>query len=107
MSLATGCFTQPETIMPSRSRSVLRTGRFTFRDPTLFFARARLYPDRLELSGWRLRGRYRRSIPIKQVLQVDLLSDDSLMIWLSIGETVRIRIDQAARWKEAIETCQA
>lgn len=92
--------------MSSRSRLVLRTGRFIFRDPTLFFARARLYPDRLELSGWRLRGRYHRAIPIKQVLQVDLLSDDSLAIWLSIGETVRLRIGQASRWKEEIETCR-
>ena len=35
----------------------LLSGSFSFARPTLFCARAHLYDDRLELTGWRLTGR--------------------------------------------------
>jgi len=83
----------PETVL---------SGRFRFRDPALLCARVRLYPDRLELSGWQMKGRYHRRIPLQQVLQADALNADSLLLWLSNGETVRLRVEGALRWKQAI-----
>lgn len=79
------------------------TGRFQFSDPNLWWARARLYTDRLELTGWHWRGRYRRVLPLHQILQVDVPGDENLLIWLASGETVRLRIKEANRWKTAIE----
>lgn len=90
--------------MASYRRRALLSSSFTFRNPALFYARAQLYADRLELSGWSLRGRYRRCIAAEQVLQVDVLSDDGLLLWLSTGETLRLRIREASRWKATIET---
>ena len=89
----------------TRSETVL-SGRFRFRNPALLWARVRLYPDRLELSGWQMRGRYFRRILLQQVLQSDATTADSLLLWLSDGETVRLRVKEALRWKRAIEQQQ-
>lgn len=84
------------------SDAALRTGRFRFRHPALLFARVRLYPDRLELTGWHLRGPYRRRIPLRQILQADAMSQDNLLLWLSDGETVRLHLGRAPQWQAAI-----
>jgi hypothetical protein len=89
--------------MASHRPRALLSSSFAFRTPALFCARARLYADSLELSGWSRHGRYRRCIAAKQVLQVDVLGDDALLLWLATGETVRLRIREALRWKAAIE----
>ncbi len=84
-----------------------RADRFSFSTPWLLFARARLFDDRLELTGWHMQGHYRREILIARILQVDALENDSLVLWLFSGETVRIRLRRAWQWKEAIEKQQA
>ncbi|HMB91800.1 MAG TPA: hypothetical protein VKP65_13190 [Rhodothermales bacterium] len=89
--------TSPDTVL---------SGRFRFRNPALLCARLRLYADRLELSGWHMRGRYVRRILLQQVLQADALDADSLLLWLSNGETVRLRVRGALRWKRTIEQQQ-
>ncbi len=81
--------------------------RFSFSTPWLLFARARLFADRLELTGWHMQGHYRRDILIAHILQVDALENDRLMLWLFSGETVRLRIRRARQWKEAIEQQQS
>lgn len=90
--------------IPERAQ---RTDRFSFSNPALLFARLRLFADRLELTGWHLQGRYRRSIRIRHILQADALANDHLVLWLSSGETVRIQIRRAEQWKAAIEERQA
>ena len=84
-----------------------RADRFSFSTPWLLFARARLFADRLELSGWHLQGHYRRDILVARILQVDALENDRLVLWLFNGETVRLRIRRARQWKEAIEKQQS
>ena len=84
------------------SHETVLSGRFRFHNPSLLWARVRLYKDRLELSGWQMQGRYVRRIPLQQVLQADVLKADSLLLWLSNGETVRLRVQGALRWKQAI-----
>lgn len=86
----------------AESHEMLRTGWFSFCNPPLWFARARLYADRLELTGWRLRGRYRRRIPLRYVLDVDATGSDRLLLWMANGQALRLCIDDARRWQEAI-----
>ena len=81
----------------------LLAGRFAFRDPSLWWARARLEAERLVLTGWTWRGRYRRHIPLDRVLHVDAKADDELVLWLIDGEALRLRVPQAPRWKTGIE----
>ena len=88
------------------SPDAVLSGRFRFRNPSLLWARVRLYPDRLELSGWHMQGRYVRRIPVRQILQADATTFDSLLLWLSDGETIRLRVKEAFRWKQAIEQQQ-
>lgn len=89
--------------MTEKGNQILLDGRFDFQSPALAFPKARLYADRLELSGWRLRGWFHRRIPLRNVLQVDALNDSALVIWLSVGETIRLRVNQASSWKRHIE----
>lgn len=86
----------------AESREVLLTDRFSFCHPSLWFPRARLYADRLELTGWRLWRRYRRCISLYHVLQVDATSADRLLLWMANGQTLRLCIDDAQQWQEAI-----
>lgn len=81
----------------------LRTSRFSFREPALLFPRMRLYPGLLVLDGWQWHGRFRRQIPLGHILQVDVTSAGRLIFWLSSGETIRLRLDDALAWKKAIE----
>jgi hypothetical protein len=90
--------------MKRQENQAIRKGRFAFQSPTLFFPRIRLYADRLELSGWRLKGRFHRVVPLRQALHIDTPSDRELLIWLSVGETLRLNIEQATRWKSEIES---
>lgn len=85
-----------------RPSTELLSGSFSFAQPTLLCARARLYEDRLELTGWRLWGHYRRRIPLRRILQVDAPGSDRLLLWLADGQTLRLRIDDARRWQQAI-----
>lgn len=75
---------------------------FSFAHPTLLWARARLYEDRLELTGWRLTGRYRRRIPLRRILQADVTDENRLLLWMADGQMLRLRIDRAERWQQAI-----
>ena len=75
---------------------------FTFGGPPLVLARARLYDDRLELSGWQWRGRFRRRIPLDHILQVDVPGDDELLLWLVNGRTIRLGISRAHEWKNVL-----
>lgn len=63
----------------------------------------RLYADRLELSGWRLHGRYVRRIRLRQILQADVPDEELLLLWLSDGETLRLQVKDAQRWRDAID----
>ena len=88
------------------SSKALRTSRFSFREPALLFPRVRLFPGRLVLDGWHWRGRFRRQITLAHILQVDVTSTGRLILWLTSGETIRLRLDDAGAWKQAIERYQ-
>ncbi len=91
----------------SDRREATLTSRFRFSNPALLFPRARLGAAHLDLLGWRLRGRYRRRILLDQILHVDVIGNEGLLLWLVNGETVRLHIERARRWREAIEARRA
>jgi hypothetical protein len=94
-------------MIPRLPRSdTVRSGRFRFRNPALLWARLRLYEDRLELSGWHLKGHYVRRIRLQHVLQADALQAEALLLWLFDGQTLRLLVEEAPRWKRAIEQQQ-
>jgi hypothetical protein len=77
--------------------------RFSFEEPALWFARARLLDDAIELTGWRLTGRYQRRIPLHTIVEIDVPTSDCLLLWFTTGRTLRLHLAEAARWKQAIE----
>ena len=89
--------------MSSFTPKALRTSRFSFREPLLLFPRVRLYRDHLTLEGWTWRARFRRRIQRRDILQADVTSTGRLILWLHHGETIRLRVDDAAAWKTALD----
>lgn len=81
----------------------LRAASFPPEDRWLFWAQARLYPDRLELTGWYLWGQYERRIPLRAIERVEA-PNGRLVLHLQDGRPVAFAIDRAARWKTSIET---
>jgi hypothetical protein len=80
----------------------LLSGSFSFARPALLCARAHLYENRLELTGWQLTGRYRRRVPLRRILQADAPEANRLLLWMADGRTLRLRVDEARRWQQAI-----
>lgn len=70
----------------------------------LIGARARLFEDRLELSGWKFFSHYRRTIPLDRIVHVDLKNKKELVLWLVDGEAVRLRISDAEIWQRELST---
>jgi hypothetical protein len=87
----------------ARPNRELLSDSFSFARPRLLCARARLYEDRLELTGWRLWGRYCRRIPLRRVLHADVTDGNCLLLWMADGRTLRLRVDDARRWQKAID----
>jgi len=72
----------------------------------LFFTCARLYGDRLELTGWEWKGRYKRVLPLEAIEDVHWwtgLSDCNLEIRLQDGESLGLWMRGAGQWKYALE----
>lgn len=78
---------------------------FRFEAPALLVPRVRLYESYVELTGWRLFGRYRRRVPLGRLLHADA-GARRLVLWLDSGEALRLQVPEAQQWKEAIEARQ-
>jgi hypothetical protein len=81
----------------------LRITSFALKDRWLFWARARLYADRIELAGWSLRGRYHRVIPLEQI-DDEKVAEECLVLTLAEEAPLRIWVDAPERWASAIAT---
>lgn len=81
----------------------LRTATFTLEDRWLLWPRARLYADRVELTGWSLGERYRRSIPLASVEEAEA-TGRHLVLHLADGSSVQIEMDTPEQWASAIAT---
>ena len=81
----------------------LRTAAFGLEDRWLLWSRARLYADRMELTGWGLGGRYHRSISLGRIGAVEPI-EDGLILHLTDGSALRIEIDTPREWADALTT---
>jgi hypothetical protein len=88
--------------MIGREQEVIWSSAFQFTQPALWWGRAVLYRGRLELRGWTLRGRYRHVIALAHIRHVDVLANDVVGLWCVGGETVRLRLRDAAEWKRRL-----
>ncbi len=72
-------------------------------DRTLWLGRAALYEDRIVLSGWQLRGRYRRTLRLGEVDRVEWWAVEdgpNFAFHLHSGESVALRLKRnAGTWK--------
>lgn len=82
---------------------VLHTASFQYADRHLFFARARLYEDRLKLSGLQWTGRHTRTIPLEEVARVEWWSgvqkEPNFALHLHDGSRVTLWLKGAGLWK--------
>jgi hypothetical protein len=81
----------------------LRSDTFAVEDRWLFRGRARLYPDRLELTGWSLAGRRRREIALGRIATIDH-EEDRLQITVESGEPVSLLLEEPGRWAQFIRS---
>lgn len=80
--------------------------RFRYPKRPMLFGRARLFGDRIELTGWDRHGRHHRCIPLGLVTSVDyhpLQNHANLTLHLATGDAVPLNIDEAHRWREMYE----
>ena len=80
----------------------LRTAPFSLADQWLIWTELRLYADRLELSGWGVRGRYWRCLPFEEIETVDH-ERDRLLLSLTGSRVLPIHMNHPRRWHTAIE----
>lgn len=92
-------------VIPPRKNALL-VDRFAFEYPALLCSRVRLFDDGIVLTGWSWKGRYRRRLPLRHVLQIDIVDRRGILLWLASGETIRLRVRKARRWKEAVARIQ-
>ena len=90
-------------VSPLSSDVPLRTAAFGPEARWPLWSRARLYADRMELTGWGLGGRYHRSISLGRIGAVEPI-EDGLILHLTDGSALRIEIDTPREWADALTT---
>ncbi len=85
-------------------RVQLLSSRFKVHGRRLFFTRARLFLDRIELSGWHLGKRYVEYIPLDRLDDIEWDAEASdAAFHLNEGKTIRVRLPHMDRWKHSLE----
>lgn len=80
-----------------------------FRDPQkrLFFTKALLFPNRIELSGMALTGMYHRLLMLDGIEHVEWkagqLKKANLTFWMRDGTKLRYWMNSAGLWKYMID----
>lgn len=86
---------------------VLLTTSFQYPARRLLFARARLYLDRIELTGWHYGEKYRSQILFDELEQIDwnleAASGANVTFHMSNGTTYALRLQQVQVWKTTLE----
>ena len=88
---------------PPRPRAALLESPFELCDRRLRRATARLYPDRVELTGRAGLRRYHRVLRLADVLYAVPRGDDGLLLQLRGGHVFYFAVDDADAWQQAIE----
>jgi hypothetical protein len=91
---------------PYPHKIVLLTTGFRYQDRRLFFARARLFFDRVELSGWQPGERHLSVIPLDAVRRVDWLpaqAGANVVLHLEDGTSLPLFLEEASLWQHLLE----
>lgn len=91
-----------------RDQLVLLSTGFRLPGERLFFRRARLFTDHIELSGWYPRHSYQRSISLTDVKRVewpprDAAGPNHVRLHLSGAESLVLEFEDADRWRRMLE----
>ena len=91
----------------SVGEEVMLSSRFRDPDRRLFFAKALLFPNRIEFSGIALTGMYHRMLLLENVEQVEWragqVKTTNLTIWMRDGNKVQVWMNGAGLWKYMID----
>lgn len=91
----------------ARSTKALLTSRFRYAGRRLFFARARLFQDCIELTGLDGMRRHRRVIAVEDIEEVKWRPSGeasyNVTLVLASGEHLVLWLDGPGLWKYAIE----
>lgn len=96
------------SVLPYPHKIVLLRSGFRYPERHLFFARARLFFDRLELTGWDLNERHEEVIALDSVRRVEWQdegeqADALLRLHLDDGREVVLGLSDGASWRRALE----
>lgn len=88
-------------------RIVLLTTRFQYLDRRLLFTRARLFPDRVELSGWLPGAAHHTALPLAQLHHVEwrpgVFKEPNAVFHFQDGTEVPLHLNQVHRWQHLLE----
>ena len=83
---------------------LLLSSRFQYPGRRLFFTRARLFFDRIELTGWVLGKKHEREILLDEVASIEWdTTTSAAVLHLHEGEPVRLQFAHLESWKRSLE----
>ena len=86
---------------------VLLSSGFQYANRRLLFSKARLFPDRIELSGWNFMEKHRQEIRLDRLCRVEWHTDEQdtpdLILHLKDGDSVQLSLRDADRWREPLQ----
>ena len=86
---------------------VLLTSSFQYPLRRLLFARARLFLDRIELTGWHFGDKYQEQIPLDQISwiewKLDAVHGPNVIFHLEDDTQFPLILKQAYLWKHTLE----
>ena len=83
---------------------LLRSG-FQYPEKHLFFARARLFFDRIELTGWHLSERHEEMIPLDAVRSIEWREEaqrTTAVLLLDDDRRIELSLCEGHQWKDAL-----
>ncbi|HET6568799.1 MAG TPA: hypothetical protein VFG50_12605 [Rhodothermales bacterium] len=94
------------TVSRYSHKVALLSCRFRLVDRTIFRGLARLFGDRIELEGWTWTGRFRRSIALARIAEMNyhpLDATGNLSLVIDEGTELNLVVEDAHRWRQAFE----
>lgn len=85
---------------------IILSARFHLPETRIFFPKAKLYADRIELRGWSAKGRYARTIALAEVEDTKWWfgrSDINFALYLKSGEDLLMHLRGAGNWKYTLD----
>ncbi|QXD14204.1 hypothetical protein GQ464_012165 [Rhodocaloribacter litoris] len=86
---------------------VLLTSSFQYPPRRLLFGRARLYLDRIELTGWHVGEKFHALIPLDEVCRIEWHLEGgagpNAVFHLEDGRVIELVLKQGSLWKHTLE----